>query len=111
MKMQINQKRLGFPRTAEIKSRLSDDESEKRLKKWTKFNFNFNKSFSWLLASYVLLQNNISVKFARKLAKKTSDILSLSYPIDLEHLFLIQICEKSLNKKRIRANFTQKSYN
>jgi hypothetical protein len=33
MKMQINQKRLGFPRTAEIKSRLSDDESEKRLKK------------------------------------------------------------------------------
>jgi hypothetical protein len=51
------------------------------------------------------VQNNISVDFARKLAKKTSDILSLSYPIDLEHLNPIQICKNSLNKKRIRAIF------
>lgn len=105
MKMQINQKRLGFPRSVEIKSMLTGDESEKTLKNRTKFNFNFNKSFSWLSISYILEQNYILVKLARKLAKKTSDILSLSYPIDLEHLFLIQICEKSLNKKRIHVIF------
>ena len=105
MKMQINQKRLGFPRSVEIKSMPTDDVRGKRLKMSGKFNLNFNKSISWLSISYVLLPNYILVKFARKLAKKTSDILSLSYPIDLEHLFLIQICEKSLNKKRIHAIF------
>lgn len=110
MKMQINQKRLGFPRSVEIKSMPTGDESENTLKNRTKFNFNFNKLFSWLSISYVSVQNNILVNCARKLAKKTSDILSLSYPIDLEHLFLIQICKNILNKKRIRANFTQKSY-
>ena len=89
MKMQINQKRLGFPRSVEIKSTLTDDECGKRLEILDKFNLNFNKSFSWLLTSYVLVQNYILVKFARKLAKKTSDILSLSYPIDLERLFLM----------------------
>ena len=109
--MQINQKRLGFPRSVEIKSMPTGDESEKKLKNRTKFNFNFNKSFSWLSISYVSVQNNILVNCARKLAKKTSDILSLSYPIDLEHLFLTQICEKSLNKKRIRVNFVRKVYN
>ncbi len=45
MKMQINQKRLGFPRSVEIKSMPTGDESEKTLKNRTKFNFNFNKSF------------------------------------------------------------------
>lgn len=111
MKMQINQKRLGIPRTVEIKSTIAGDGCEKTLKNGTKFNFNFNKSFSWLSISYVLFQNNIRANCARKLAKKTSDILSLSYPIDLEHLFLTQICEKSLNKKRIRAIFVWKLHN
>ena len=46
MKMQINQKRLGFPRSVEIKSKPAGDESEKTLKNRTKFNFNFNKLFS-----------------------------------------------------------------
>lgn len=46
MKMQINQKRLGNPRSLEIKSMPIDDESEKILKNRTKFNLNFNKSFS-----------------------------------------------------------------
>ena len=111
MKMQINQKRLGFPRSVEIKSTLTDDECGKKLKMSDKFNLNFNKSFIWLSISYILVQNYISVKFARKLAKMTSDILSLSYPIDLEHLFLIQICEKNLNKKRIQGIFVWKLHN
>jgi hypothetical protein len=46
MKMQINQKRLGIPRTVEIKSTIAGDGCEKTLKNGTKFNFNFNKSFS-----------------------------------------------------------------
>jgi hypothetical protein len=53
------------------------------------------------------VQNIISVKIARKLAKKTSDILSLSYPIDPEQYFLTQICKNNLNKKRIRVIFVQ----
>jgi len=48
------------------------------------------------------------MNLARKLAKKTSDILSLSYPIDLEQLFRITNMRKFLNKKRIRANFYSK---
>ena len=57
------------------------------------------------------MRNNILVNFARKLAKKTSDILSLPYPIDLEHFFLIQICKNNLNKKRIRVKNATKSIN
>ena len=111
MKVQINQKRLGIPRTKEIKSTLTSDVCEKTLKNRTKFNFNFNKSFSWLSISYIVVQNNIRANWAEKLAKKTSDILSLSYPIDLEQLFRITNMRKFLNKKRIRAIFIQKSYN
>jgi hypothetical protein len=57
------------------------------------------------------VQNIISVKIARKLAKKTSDILSLSYPIDPEQYFLTQICKNNLNKKRIRVIFAQNLHN
>ena len=46
MKMQINQKRLGFPRSVEIKSMPTDEVGEKRLEMSDKFNLNFNKSFS-----------------------------------------------------------------
>ena len=87
-----------------------DKLSRKLSKIWTKFNFNFNKSFSWLSISYNLCQNNIRSNYARNLAKKTSDILSLSYPIDLEQYFHIQICKNNLNKKRIRVNFNEKYY-
>lgn len=45
MKMQINQKRLGFPRSVEIKSTNTADVFGKRLKIVDKFNLNFNKSF------------------------------------------------------------------
>ena len=51
MKVQINQKRLGIPRSMEIKSTLTGDGRKKSLKKRTKFNLNFNKLFSWLSIS------------------------------------------------------------
>ena len=108
MKVQINQKRLGIPRSMEIKSSLAGDRRNKKLKNWTKFNLNFNKLFSWLSISYIVVQNNIRANWAEKLAKKTSDILSLSYPIDLEQLFRITNMRKFLNKKRIRAIFYSK---
>jgi hypothetical protein len=57
------------------------------------------------------MQNNILVNYAKKLAKKTSDILSLPYPIDLEHFFLTQICKNILNKKRIRVKSATKLIN